>query len=251
MTHPVTILKNIWNHYTKNFKAVIIASLPLGIAMIVSGIVSVFLPLKRFQEIVPLPPYATTTIYILVGIIYIAFCLASTISLYFSLNRLFENQKIEAVTSFKKGLSLILSVLWVSILRSLIVIAGTILLIVPGIIWSLRYMFAEQTVIFEGKRGRAALARSREITQGKLFVLLVDLISISVIIGVSIFVGVWLIAAFLNIITVLVYNLSGSVMTANIMSYANYFITLIVRWVVISLPFLTLVALYRDFKEAR
>lgn len=62
--------------------------------------------------------------------------------------------------------------IWVSILQGLIMLGGFILLIVPGIIWSIKYSFAPTIVIDTGISARAALRESGNITQGaklKLF----------------------------------------------------------------------------------
>jgi hypothetical protein len=251
MTHPVILIKNIWSRYSGNIKAALLASLPFGIAMALGNIVNAFFPLSYLEAHIPLPYLAVIGIYILAVIIYVVLCLMSSISLYLNVSRLFENQKMEIKKSFGQSVSLFLPVLWVSILRSLIVIGGTILLIVPGVIWGLRYMFAEQTVMFEGKRGSKALTRSREITEGKLFALFVDIIAIGVILGGGILIISWIITLFLTIVGVLVYNITGSEATFNFFYYATFVVVRIIRWVAISLPIMAVVALYRDFKENR
>ena len=251
MTHPVVLIKNIWSRYRGNFFAAILASLPLGIAMALGNIVNIFFPLSYIETAVNLPKPIVIGIYAIFVIIYGVICFASSVTLYLNANRLFENQKVAIKASFKQTIPLFFPVLWVSILRSLITFGGLILLIVPGVIWGLRYMFAEQTVLFEGKRGQAALSRSREITEGKLFTLFVDLIAIGVIYGGGVLIGSWCIVGFLSIVGTLIYNLTGSELAYAILSYLIFAIVLVIRWVVIALPILAVVALYRDFKENR
>jgi hypothetical protein len=251
MTHPVVLIKNIWSRYSGNFAALLLASLPLGIMMALGNIVNAFFPLNYLKTAIPLPSLAVIGIYTVAVIIYVVICLASAISLYLNANRLFENQKTEIKNSFKQSISLFFPVLWVSILRTLITVGGLILLIVPGVIWGLRYMFAEQTVMFEGKRGRAALTRSREITEGKLFGLFVDIIAIGIILAGAILILSWAVTLFFTILGVLIYNLTGSETSLSIISYTIFSLILVIRWVAISLPILAVVALYRDFKENR
>jgi hypothetical protein len=251
MTHAVVLIKNIWSRYSGNFIALLLASLPLGVTMALGNIVNAFFPLSYLETAIPLPRLAVIGIYALAVLIYGILCLICSISLYLNANHLFENQKTEIKKSFGQSVSLFLPVLWVSILRSLIVIGGTILLIVPGVIWGLRYMYAEQTVMFEGKRGSKALTRSREITEGKLFTLFIDIIAIGIILAGAILILSWGITLFLSIIGVLVYNMTGSETTLTILSYVVFSLTIIIRWLVISLPILAIVALYRDFKENR
>lgn len=83
------------------------------------------------------------------------------------------------------------SYLWVSVLVAIIVLLGFVLLIVPGIIFSVWYVFSYFVLLFEGQRGMDALRRSKEHVRGKwwpvfgrvLFLLLISLI-LSGILGV-------------------------------------------------------------------
>ena len=58
---------------------------------------------------------------------------------------------------------------WIVILRSLIVLAGCLLLIVPGIIFSVWFSLAPYVYIFEGLKGSKALSRSKELVKGRTF----------------------------------------------------------------------------------
>ncbi len=58
--------------------------------------------------------------------------------------------------------------IWTGLLYFLIVLGGFLLLIIPGIIWSIRYFFAPYAVIIEGIGGREALSNSKAVTQGRL-----------------------------------------------------------------------------------
>ncbi len=55
-----------------------------------------------------------------------------------------------------------------SIYYSLIVLAGMILLIVPGVMWALRYQFFGYLIIDKGLKPKEALTKSKEMTKGKL-----------------------------------------------------------------------------------
>lgn len=55
---------------------------------------------------------------------------------------------------------------WTSILYGLIVFAGFLLLIIPGLIWIFKYQFAAYLVIDKGIGPRDAIRRSGRITQG-------------------------------------------------------------------------------------
>jgi hypothetical protein len=83
------------------------------------------------------------------------------------------------------------------LLSGLIIIGGFILLFIPGIIFSVWYFFVAQAVILEGKGGRAALIRSRELGRGHylrnfgvvaamLFIVELIVISVALLLGVII-----------------------------------------------------------------
>jgi len=60
----------------------------------------------------------------------------------------------------------IISFFWVSFLTGLISIIGFVLLIIPGIIFSVWYVFSKYVFISEGLKGMAALKRSKELVRG-------------------------------------------------------------------------------------
>jgi len=63
-------------------------------------------------------------------------------------------------------LPLFLNYLAASILYGLIVLVGVLLLIVPGIIWSIQFQFYNYAIVDEGLGPIAALERSSQITKG-------------------------------------------------------------------------------------
>jgi uncharacterized membrane protein len=70
-----------------------------------------------------------------------------------------------------------------SIVVGLIVVAGLILFIVPGIVWALRYMFVPYLVVDRGLGVRDALTESSRITYGHTWELLLLILAI---IGINI-----------------------------------------------------------------
>ena len=65
----------------------------------------------------------------------------------------------------EEGLPLIGPVLLVIVLYSLVVFGGFLLLVVPGIVFFIRFLFAPAVVVVENVRGRAALRRSWQLTR--------------------------------------------------------------------------------------
>ncbi len=81
-----------------------------------------------------------------------------------------------------------------SFLYTLIVLAGLILLIVPGIIWSIKYLFYPYILVEEGLDCTQALKKSAIITEGyknQLFLLLIVLFLINVLGMLAFMVGLF------------------------------------------------------------
>lgn len=84
--------------------------------------------------------------------------------------------------------------IWAGFLYGLIVIGGTILLIVPGVIWSLKYQFYPYLIVDKRLRGRESIKESGRMTKGNignlfLFALLAGLLNMAgfVALGIGLF----------------------------------------------------------------
>jgi hypothetical protein len=78
---------------------------------------------------------------------------------------------------------------WVSILSGVIIFAGIIFFIIPGIIFSVWFIFASYVLLYEGTRGFAALKESKAMVKGKwwaVFGRVVVLILFSFIVGIGV-----------------------------------------------------------------
>jgi hypothetical protein len=67
---------------------------------------------------------------------------------------------------FKEARSSVGPYLWLEILTTILVLLWFLLLIIPAIIFSVFYSFALFAFFFEGKRGMAAIRRSKELVKG-------------------------------------------------------------------------------------
>lgn len=91
--------------------------------------------------------------------------------------------------AFKTSLPKILSSIGISILLILIVLGGTVLLIIPGIIFAIWFGFAIYVFIAEDLKGFAALKRSKEYVRGKwwqVFGRYLAFISLCLLLGLAI-----------------------------------------------------------------
>jgi len=79
-----------------------------------------------------------------------------------------DGQAINVWESYSLSWDLFWRYTWTGILYLLIVLGGLFLLIIPGIVWGIRYVFAPFLVIMEGISGREALSSSKAITTGRM-----------------------------------------------------------------------------------
>jgi len=77
-----------------------------------------------------------------------------------------KDTPLKARQAMAKGWPLVWSYLWVSFLVGLAVGLGTLLLIIPGIIFAVWFTFSVYILVFEGQKGTQALRRSRELVKG-------------------------------------------------------------------------------------
>lgn len=77
-----------------------------------------------------------------------------------------RDQKIGIKESFAKAWHKILSYWWISILVGLITMLGFLLLIIPGIIFSIWFSLAAYVLVSEDLKGMKALSRSKQLIKG-------------------------------------------------------------------------------------
>jgi hypothetical protein len=132
------------------------------------------------------------------------------------------------------ALGVIWSLLLVTLLVSLVVVAGCVLLIIPGLVFAVRLIFATNALVVEGVRGRAALRRSWELSRGNFW----RIVGITLLVGIL--AGMW--AGVFQFGAILVY-LGVSTTAGQILSAVA---STVVQ--VLAVPFLTivLVLLYFD-----
>lgn len=87
-----------------------------------------------------------------------------TVSLVFAVKN--REKKIDFKEALKSGTKWILPLFWISILSSIVVLGGMMLLIIPGIIFSVWFCLASYTLIYEDKRGMNALLKSKDLISG-------------------------------------------------------------------------------------
>lgn len=160
------ILENIWSIYKNHWRKFIIFSAFLFIptlAASVLGLVGVITD--------SLAPNSQLFSNVLTAIILVAglvFYIWSTIALALALNTIIKQEaqaRWQAV--YNEAAPKIWPFIYTNVLSTLIIIGGTILLIIPGIIFAVWYAFVTYSVVLSGKAGFMALKDSKALVTGR------------------------------------------------------------------------------------
>lgn len=233
------IIRNSWQIFAQNFKKLIIYMVLLFVPNMVLGLAAVVS--------LYLDNYARSGAFVMMNnIIIIAIIVASivfTIWVAMALTKnlgaiIVKKSAIGAKESFTTTSGLIWPVIYTSILVMLIVLGGTIMLIIPGIIFSIWYTFTYYAIIFEEKKGVAALKASKELVTGRWWAIFWRLFA------PGLFYALILIIITYAITYGLAYMLSG-------MTYVlvNGILTSIVSSIISPLTALVTIVLYYSAKE--
>lgn len=73
------------------------------------------------------------------------------------------------IEALKAGMKFFLPMLWIMAISALVYLGGLLLFIIPGIIFAIWFAFSYFTLVFEGKRGWAAMQASKAYVTGRWF----------------------------------------------------------------------------------
>jgi hypothetical protein len=149
-----------WEIYKKCFKDIflmILLYLPLYMTMNYLGIDLNKFRIRKYPLNVITIISAIITILINIGIISMA--KEKIIN--------FNSKDISIGYILKRSLSKWWDAFITDLLGALIIIGMTLLLIIPGIVWSIYYIFSLQVVVIKGLRGKEALDFSKEMVSGR------------------------------------------------------------------------------------
>lgn len=175
------LIVDSWNLYAKNWRIflpfIIMLFLPTFILSALGTItlyLSVYLPSSSLaSNIVILIVFAASMVFA----VWVSVALARTI-----FNCLLA-KPTEWKEAFFTSSNLIWPVIFTSFLVTLIVLGGTLLLIIPGIIFAIWYSFVFYTVIFENARGLNALSASKSLVMGRWWPIAWRLIITTIVFG--------------------------------------------------------------------
>ena len=162
----VDIIKSSLDFYAKNWKKLMVY---LGLLLVPTAVLSSIGVISAL-----LTTYTSSLASISAVIILAVFAAGIVFSLWVSIALMIVIKKIlknEPLEDWKKIVSdsspFIWQALLTSIMTTLLVLLGSILFLIPGIIFAIWYTFTLYTVLFEGKKGREALKASKNLVVGR------------------------------------------------------------------------------------
>lgn len=171
LINPLDIIKNSLVLYQKNWRQLLpylVLLLIPNLALTALSVISLYLYLyiqssKLVSSLVVLAVFVASMI----------FSLWITIALTKTIKACLGNEEIK---NWKENLGLTSYLIWpvilTTIIASLIIFGGTILFIIPGIIFFVWYTFSFYTVIFEEKSALKALQASKSLVVGRWWAIL-------------------------------------------------------------------------------
>ncbi len=173
------LLRNSWNIYKKDFKKfLVIAVIFFGITSLMMTFIGLEIPQIPEAKVQPAPtptftfmptraePLFTVPWYLFFLIILTTFFISiwGNASLISAIKEVPKDWKVKS--ALKEGWSKYWPFFLVSLLTGLVVGLGFLLLIIPGVIFAVWFVFSAYIVICEDKRGFKALSRSRQLVKG-------------------------------------------------------------------------------------
>jgi len=170
------LLKRTWRAYKARlgtFLGIMVVPVLVYVALEYSKPIVVFI-----ASVFPPPIFFIFRVALVVTVIVIG--LWAQVSLLFAIQG--REQKTGVIESFRKGWHKILSFVWVSILAGFLILGGFGLFIIPGIIFSIWFIFSTYVLVAEDKNGMQAIFRSKQWVGGYWWKILWRLLIIGILI---------------------------------------------------------------------
>lgn len=107
--------------------------------------------------------------FIFYTLVFIAIGTAGKIAIPFVSNEYDKNNNIDFVTIWKESFKKVISYLWVGFQMLGAIIIGLLALIIPGLVFSVWFMFAPMAMVIDNKKGVQALVFSKKLIEGRVW----------------------------------------------------------------------------------
>jgi len=178
---PVALLENAWNIYKQRvwvFAGILLIPIVLSLLEYILG--SLFLN-RLTLDIGAWKVFSIIIADLLLLLAIFLISLWGQVSLLYAIKD--SEEKINIIEAYKRGKSKIFSYWWISILTGIIIAAGILLLIIPGIIFAVWFAFALFILVVEGLKGTKALRKSKEYVRGRWWSVFIRIVAGSIMIG--------------------------------------------------------------------
>ena len=166
LIHPFTLIDTVWRAYSKRvpfFTKLVLAPILFYLLLdTLSYLAEHGIP---GQPLVILAQTIEHTVLLSIPLYTLA-VIIQTFSTAAVLTVLTDPKITDVGTAYSKGAKKIVSLWWVSILSFLITSGGFLLFVIPGVMFSVWFVFSQYVLFNEGKRGVTALLQSREYVRG-------------------------------------------------------------------------------------
>lgn len=161
MTSPIDMLEESvreWWRYVVKFVMIYVWSIKYALIPIAALILAYALNFWLGANMI-----VTVLVSIIASLVAIYFLTRAQIASFLLVKQDYQDKEEEL---FKSSAPLFWPYIGLALLQALVVIAWTLLLIIPGIIYGIFYSLASYVFFVEGKRGWAAISRSRNLVRG-------------------------------------------------------------------------------------
>ncbi|MEI6058050.1 MAG: hypothetical protein WCQ60_03725 [bacterium] len=169
-------LKEAWIFYKKNMNVLALVSI---IPLVFGAVSMVFEPELAAGHSVLLGTLAVMAVF---NILNLVFSIFMPVALIATIDEIHHGRTLSMNDAYKKAFSLGIPYLFVLLLTGIIVLGGSILLIIPGIVVNIYLAFVVFAFLIEGKRGIDALIQSAWYVRGLWFDILARKISVAIVI---------------------------------------------------------------------
>ena len=159
----IEILSNSWKLFTENFKLILIITL------------IVYIPINIILSLVPVDTLVEQqgtlrgfgTYFRIIRILEGLVGIIATMAIAFAMKSKLDKKYIDFKIALKKSLSRWLPAIGTNILLGIFLLGLFLLLIIPGIVYSVYWAFTVYAVILYDKAGKKALDHSKSVVKGR------------------------------------------------------------------------------------
>lgn len=195
------ILKGSWDIYRKNFAKIVVLIVGYVLVMtLFNVIVSMAFPMPQLPAWMVDPEYDVvggedfSPLFSLIGWVFMVALLSLIVSslvysyVFLGISYIaqagFERQEVSLGIILSRSLSRWLAAVYTGFLENVFLFFLFLMLILPGVLYSVYWFFALYPVAFYGKSGRAALDYSKRLVQGRWWKVFSYIVSIGVLLAV-------------------------------------------------------------------